>query len=245
MNRFEQTYQTLLSEEQGGWGGTFYGQRLLDWQRRLDEFSRSGDLPGPPAEILELGCGNGLAAYLLARKGYRVHGVDLSPTAVAWAEERFEAEGLIGHFRTADVASMPFYGDGSFGAVVDGNCLHYLVGADRARCLAEVDRVLVPGGIFVVSSMVAPLLSQSPSRSYDETTFILSESGYAPRCMPPESHLVEEIAKAGLTIIKTIGSKNSWRCHLWLLAKKGSDGTGTPPAEAVDSDDAVRKNHAR
>ena len=45
-------------------------------------------------EVLELGCGEGHIARLLAGKGYRVTGVDISPTAIQWAKEKTLDTGL-------------------------------------------------------------------------------------------------------------------------------------------------------
>jgi 2-polyprenyl-3-methyl-5-hydroxy-6-metoxy-1,4-benzoquinol methylase len=55
----------------------------------LDRLERE-TFPKPPARVLELGCGNGMSSSLwMARKGYEVHGIDISETAIAWAEQQF------------------------------------------------------------------------------------------------------------------------------------------------------------
>ncbi|HEX4790542.1 MAG TPA: class I SAM-dependent methyltransferase, partial [Actinospica sp.] len=46
-----------------------------------------------PGRALELGCGPGRNAILLAERGFAVDAVDLSPAAVAWARERAEQAG--------------------------------------------------------------------------------------------------------------------------------------------------------
>lgn len=52
-------------------------------------------------ELLEIGCGAGDVALALAERGFRAHGVDISPTAVEWArdkarEREIKAEFLVG-----------------------------------------------------------------------------------------------------------------------------------------------------
>ncbi|EKY5004783.1 class I SAM-dependent methyltransferase [Citrobacter amalonaticus] len=48
--------------------------------------------PAPPAKFLELGCGNAaMSSQLMAQKGYDVYGIDISPTAITWANERFSS----------------------------------------------------------------------------------------------------------------------------------------------------------
>ena len=82
--------------------------------------------------MLELGCGNGMSSSLLmARKGYEVHGVDISKAAIAWAREQFTDYALCGTFGQGDVCDMPFLTEHSFDIVIDGSCLHCLIGNDR------------------------------------------------------------------------------------------------------------------
>ncbi|WP_454815845.1 class I SAM-dependent methyltransferase [Labrys neptuniae] len=77
---------------------------------------------------------------LLAKRGYRVQGIDISPTAIAWANEIFEAAGHAGRFVQGDVRAILDIGAASF-ALIFGACLHCLIGADRCLCLAEVRRI--------------------------------------------------------------------------------------------------------
>ncbi len=50
--------------------------------------------PAPGSEILDVGCGRGRHARVLARRGYRVTGIDVAERALQIARERAEAEGL-------------------------------------------------------------------------------------------------------------------------------------------------------
>jgi SAM-dependent methyltransferase len=104
----------------------------------------------PVARLLDLCCGHGRHAVPLAQLGYRVTGLDLSRTllarAAAAAGEQGQRVGLV----EADMRRLPF-ADGSFDAVL--NLFHafgYL--EDEAQdelVLAEVARVLAPGGRFL------------------------------------------------------------------------------------------------
>jgi ubiquinone/menaquinone biosynthesis C-methylase UbiE len=100
------------------------------------------------ASVLEIGCGPGHLAALLARiPGLRVTGVDLDPGMVVRAEARAGREvGGDRHrpsFLVADVAALPFP-DASFDLVVSTFSMHHW--ADPAVGLAEIRRVLRPGG---------------------------------------------------------------------------------------------------
>lgn len=94
----------------------------------------------PSERILDLGCGDGQLTARMLASGLDVRGVDASATMVAAARAR----GV-----TADEAGaeqLP-YPDASFDAVFSNAALHWVRGQDEM--MAEVHRVLKPGGRFV------------------------------------------------------------------------------------------------
>ena len=97
--------------------------------------------------MLEVGCGPGSGtSWFCAREGFDLTGIDGSPTAIAKARRRFAAEGLRGTFLVGAVDRLPFPAD-RFDAVLDVVCLACNAEADTARALAEIRRVLKPGGL--------------------------------------------------------------------------------------------------
>jgi len=100
-----------------------------------------GELAGK--DVLEVGCGSGVHARLLAEAGARVTAVDLTPTAVAMTRRRLELHGLDATVLEADAEELPLPG-ASFDFVWSWGVLHH--SADTDRALAEVARVLRPGG---------------------------------------------------------------------------------------------------
>ncbi len=110
---------------------------------------RNFDRSKPRAEtkILEIGCGAGNNLWFAAREGFTVSGVDGSPSAVEFARKRFADEGLQGDLRVADFIALPFEAD-SFDFVIDRAALTCSGLSAARKTVAEVRRVLVPGGKF-------------------------------------------------------------------------------------------------
>jgi SAM-dependent methyltransferase len=106
-------------------------------------FDLLGDLGGRRA--LDYGCGHGMAAVVIARRGARVTGFDLSPGYVAEARRRALANEVEADFVFANAEELPF-ADESFDVVWGSAILHHL---DLSRAGAELRRVLKPGGVAV------------------------------------------------------------------------------------------------
>jgi SAM-dependent methyltransferase len=104
----------------------------------------------PGARLLDLCCGQGRHAVALARLGYRVTGLDLSRTLLARAAATAAGQGQAVALVEADMRRLPF-ADASFDAVLNlFNAFGYLEDdAQDELVLAEVARVLAPGGRFL------------------------------------------------------------------------------------------------
>ncbi len=97
--------------------------------------------------VLEIGCGMGTDGAQFAKAGAHYTGVDLTEAAIELARKRFEIAGLTGEFRVADAENLDF-ADGSFDRVYSHGVLHHT--PDTARAVAEIHRVLKPGGRAMV-----------------------------------------------------------------------------------------------
>jgi SAM-dependent methyltransferase len=105
--------------------------------------ARLGDLSG--RRVLDYGCGHGMAAVVLARRGARVTAFDLSAGYLAEAGRRATANGVRVDLVQADGQRLPF-ADASFDRVWGNAVLHHL---DIDTAGRELFRVLRPGGIAV------------------------------------------------------------------------------------------------
>jgi len=97
------------------------------------------------ANVLDVGCGTGTGAALLAEHAGRVTGVDRSSEAIVTATPRHRAVA----FQQADLLDLPFAA-GEFDAVVCFETIEQV--ADTARALDELQRVLAPNGVLLISS---------------------------------------------------------------------------------------------
>ena len=107
-------------------------------------FERLGDVTGQ--SVLDLGCGHGMAAVVLARRGAIVTACDLSAGYVAEACARARANEAEVHCVQADDHRLPFAAE-SFAAAWGHAILHHLDVPTAAR---ELWRVLRPGGVAVL-----------------------------------------------------------------------------------------------
>jgi SAM-dependent methyltransferase len=111
---------------------------------------------GPGDRVLDLGCGDGRHAYEAYKRGAHVMAADLDDTALKYVRDMFvniadagEAPSTASALAVrADALTLPFP-DNSFNRVIVAETLEH-IHADRA-VLAEVSRVLAPGGLMVAT----------------------------------------------------------------------------------------------
>lgn len=121
--------------------------------RRPETIERSVDwLVGqlglrPGQRILDLGCGPGLYAIRLARRGLAVVGVDLSANSLDYARRATEREGLPIEYVELDYRELDYAGRFDAALLIYFD-LGVLSNADRDEVLARVHRALRPGGAF-------------------------------------------------------------------------------------------------
>jgi SAM-dependent methyltransferase len=147
------------TDEASGWWDRFYADRSRPVpfftarpDENLDAHLRSGLLG--PGRALDLGCGPGRNAIRLARAGFEVDAVDISPAAIAWAQERATAAGVAVRFRCGDIfrAELP---PGRYDLVYDSGCLHHLPPHRRVSYLALLAQALAPGGYLGLTCFAA------------------------------------------------------------------------------------------
>jgi SAM-dependent methyltransferase len=128
------------------WTTTFHGslsQPFFDAQfDRIAACFRSA----PPGPVLDAGCGPGHQVERLLDRGLEVVGFDFSPAALAQAAQRIGDRGV--DWVQGDITDAPFE-TGQFSRILCYGVLMHI--PDLAAAVAELARLLAPGGVLIVS----------------------------------------------------------------------------------------------
>ncbi|MEU9170398.1 class I SAM-dependent methyltransferase [Streptomyces sp. NPDC048420] len=141
----------------GSWWDGFYADRakpvpffVAKPDENLVSYLDRGLVPGGRA--LDLGCGPGRNAVHLASHGFEVDAVDLSPGAIAWAQERAQEADATVRFLCGDAFVLSDTElRGTYDLIYDSGCFHHLPPHRRVSYLALLDRHLAPGGRFGIT----------------------------------------------------------------------------------------------
>ncbi len=109
---------------------------------RLQDLIRSEICYAAGLEILDLGCGTGLAGAGLKERAARLVGIDLSPEMIAFARER----GIYDRLEVAEITAWLDQTQAQFHLIVACDCLVYL--GDLQRVVEMTAKLLKPGGCF-------------------------------------------------------------------------------------------------
>ena len=192
----------------------------------LDQLLKGRLLPG--TRLLDAGCGSGRNLIYFLRHGYEVYGVDENPRAVEQVRllARELAPGVPPEsFQVSDLAEIPFPA-GRFDAVLCSAVLHF--SRDEAhfdRMLAEMWRVLKPGGLFFarlastigVERLVRPLQGRWYALPDGTERFLVDEGVLERR--------TAQLGGIWLEPLKTTVVQNQRSMTTWVL-QKSSDRPG-------------------
>ncbi|GAA0503770.1 methyltransferase type 11 [Saccharopolyspora subtropica] len=152
-DQLEEFFSSCLGESihYGYWPDGVDAASLTEAQDRLTALLGEKLALRPEERLLDVGCGTGRPATLLARAtGCAITGITISRRQLETAAELARSTGLGDRvrFQYADAMDMPF-ADGEFDAALALESLLHM--PDKQRALAEEHRVLRPGGRLVIA----------------------------------------------------------------------------------------------
>ena len=130
----------------------------LGQARRLRKMTVDHALINQGDHVLDIGCGTGavtLVAKSRAGKDGQVFGIDPAPEMITVARNKAARKSLEIDFRVGVIESLPF-GDASIDVVTSSMMMHHLPEDLKARGLAEIYRVLKPGGRLLIADFMRP-----------------------------------------------------------------------------------------
>ncbi len=177
------------------WYETFFNETALDvWQdswsdrqtrREVDYLVRSLGLEGRSGRVLDLACGNGRHAVVLAERGHSVTGVDVTAANRERAMSMARDRGVALEFVVADMRH--FEPDDEVDAgYCWGNSLGYFSRSGTRELFGRLARALGPGARFVVdtATVAESILTDLSPRTWSQTTpdtRVMLECSYEPR----------------------------------------------------------------
>ncbi len=152
--------------------------------------------------ILDLGCGTGGHAIPLARRGYKVHGIDRSPEMVAIAKEKARAQGLFDRtsFEISNIQDINL--KNKFDAVI---CMFAVIGYQTSNdeiftTLQTVRKHLRLKGLFICDFWYGPaVLRQRPG---ERIKFINKDGERILRIAKPEINIKDNIVSVKYHILR-------------------------------------------
>jgi SAM-dependent methyltransferase len=178
----------LKSHLKHEWFETFFQGPAVDfWTRAMTSALTLADVDflektlevKPGARLLDVPCGNGRHSIELARRGYRITGIDLSDEFLAAARAELDADWRKGDMRTLELEASTF--DGAF---CFGNSFGYLDHADVGAFLSALAGALKPAAKLVIETGVTaesilPTIVQKRWHRLGDL-LVLSENRYDP-----------------------------------------------------------------
>ena len=101
--------------------------------------------------VLDVGCGGANNLFFIAEMGFKAYGIDGSKNVIQIAKKRLQQKNLTAELFIGDFRELPFKSD-FFDLVIDRGSLCCLDKSGIQQTVNEINRVLLPGGIFFSSS---------------------------------------------------------------------------------------------
>lgn len=164
----------------------------------------------PPGRMLDLGCGLGRACRYLAQHGWQCDGIDFVEQAIVTARRRAVDAGVAERvtFHLSSVAAVDFL-QPPYDLVIDVGCLHAQAEDVCIAYARQVERLLRPGGLFLLFAHIRDDAADTASRWLTAARIdALFEPGF----------VIERLERGTTTV-----GDNTWPSAWYWLRRKSSD----------------------
>lgn len=160
--------------------------------------------------VLDLACGPGIVTAQLAERAAEVVAFDATPEMLRRARERCEKAGLSNvAFEQGDAEALPF-DDASFDGIATRLAIHHFAHPDRV--IAEMFRVLRPGGTMVIADVIVS--EDQGEAALQNAIEIIRDPSHIR--MLPESELLSSVKSAGFAILSEDGWDKAREFEEWM-----------------------------
>ena len=138
---FEELYSTAAGDEGAiPWANLTVNHNLVSWLEHKK-------LQGAGKTALVVGCGLGDDAEAIAKLGFEVIGFDVSPTAIAWCEQRFPNSAV--NYLVDDLLNPQVISDRTFDFIFESYTLQALPASVRPQGMKSLSQLLAPQGTLL------------------------------------------------------------------------------------------------
>lgn len=191
-------------ERMGERGNDFHSELILPAFDRLLPIS-------PGAEVLDIGCGNGVVSRYLANRGARVTGIDASTDLIDYART-YRDDIVYKVLDATDEQALLNLGEKRFTAAVSSNVL-----MDMPRLeplMRALNRLLIPGSPFVFSQTHPCFQSPGATRMVEQEE---RDGRFAIRHATKISHYIDPLHYKGLPVANSPSAQNYFHRPLHVL----------------------------
>jgi SAM-dependent methyltransferase len=154
---------------------------------------------GEMTTILDLGCGTGGHAVLLAQKGYHVTGVDRSDTMLAIAEEKKRLVGVSVELQRGDICTVDLRKRFDVAIAMFAVMGYQTTNEALESALLNAAKHLNPGGLLIFDAWFGPaVIAQKPQ---DKILIVEKGSGSVIRLTRPSLDIISQIVDVNFTVL--------------------------------------------
>jgi len=197
-----------------------YRMRGNLWRGPFLGFNFSEIIPRK-AKVLELGCGDGKTLFMLVSAGFKVTGIDISPSAISLARKK--VGGRKAKLVVGDVCNLPFAAN-SFDAIVAVHVFDHLTSAERKKAATECSRVLKKNSLLLFQGFDSKDFRFGQGKKIELRTFRRANNIWYHYFTSAE--VKKLFSKFELIELqehcrgRKLGGKNVERCVIKLIARK-------------------------